>query len=92
MVIGMGYTSKLTITLPNEQLQEIRSMVEAGRTASVSAFASHAIGIALSDAAGWREMLDEALRETGGPLTDAERAWADSILAPEPPKHRQAAA
>lgn len=37
-------------------------------------------------------MLDEALRETGGPLTDAERAWADSILAPEPPKHRQAAA
>jgi hypothetical protein len=25
-------------------------------------------------------MLAEALRETGGPLSEEERAWADSVL------------
>ena len=25
-------------------------------------------------------MLAEALRETGGPLTEEERAWADGVL------------
>ena len=27
-------------------------------------------------------MLDEALEETGGPLTEEERAWVDGILGP----------
>ena len=65
MVVGMA-TSKLTITLPDEQLQEIRALVAAGQAANVSAFVQHAVGIALSDAAGWREMLQEALKQTGG--------------------------
>ena len=91
MVIGMAM-EKITITVPSEQLADMRAMVSAGRAASVSAFASHAISVALSDAAGWKEILDEALRETGGPLTTAEREWADAILSPQPPKHRQAAA
>jgi len=42
----------------------------------------HAVGVALSDAAGWREMLEEALRQTGGPLRKEERAWADRLLSP----------
>jgi hypothetical protein len=40
----------------------------------------HAVRIALHDAAGWKEMLEDALRQTGGPLTKNERAWADAIL------------
>jgi hypothetical protein len=42
----------------------------------------HAVGIGLSDAADWREMLQEALEQNGGPLTKKERDWADKILLP----------
>ena len=45
-------TTKITITLENHQLEEIRALVAAGTAASVSAFAKHAIGVALFDAAG----------------------------------------
>ena len=81
MVIGMG-TAKITITLPEEQLEEVRALVAAGKAASVSAFVKHAVGVAVDDAAGWREMLHDALQRTGGPLTNRERAWADAILNP----------
>ena len=68
-------TTKITITLENDQLEEVRALVAAGEAASVSGFVKHAVGIALSDAAGWREMLEDALRQTGGPLTNQERVW-----------------
>ena len=79
MVFGMA-TVKITVTLPKEQVEEVCALVAAGRAASVSAFAKHAIAVALLDAAGWREMLDDALQQTGGPLTNKERVWADAIL------------
>jgi Arc/MetJ-type ribon-helix-helix transcriptional regulator len=81
MVLGMA-TTKITITLQDEQLDEVRALVAAGQAASVSAFVKHAVKVALHDAAGWREMLGEALQQTGGPLTKNERAWADAILSP----------
>jgi Arc/MetJ-type ribon-helix-helix transcriptional regulator len=87
MVFGMA-TRKVTITLPDDQLAEIRRMVRRGRTKSVSAFVTRAVQTAIQDAAGWREMLAEALRETGGPPTAEERAWADSILGHGKPKRR----
>jgi hypothetical protein len=34
-------------------------------------------------------MLDDALRQTGGPLTKKERGWADAILSPSPRRHRR---
>ena len=40
----------------------------------------HAVAVALDDVAGWGVMLTEALRQTGGPLSDDERAWADDVL------------
>jgi Arc/MetJ-type ribon-helix-helix transcriptional regulator len=79
MVFGMA-ASKITITLHDDQVKEIRALVEAGQAASVSAFVQHAVGVALSDAAGWREMLKDALQQTGGALTKKERAWADAVL------------
>jgi Arc/MetJ-type ribon-helix-helix transcriptional regulator len=82
---GMGFgmaTTKITITLEDHQPAEIRALVAAGAAASVSGFVKHAVGVALSDAAGWREMLEDALRQTGGPLTKRERTWADPILSP----------
>jgi Arc/MetJ-type ribon-helix-helix transcriptional regulator len=82
MVFGMA-TVKITITLPKKQVEEIRALVAAGRAANISAFASHAVGVSISDAAGWKEMLDDALQQTGGPLTNKERAWADANLTPK---------
>ncbi|MBV9677103.1 MAG: hypothetical protein JO185_12275 [Acidobacteriaceae bacterium] len=73
-------TAKITITLPQDQLEEIRALIAAGEAASVSGFVQHAVGVALHDAAGWRELLEDALEQTGGPLTDKERSWADSLL------------
>ena len=85
MVFGMA-TSKITITLHDDQVKEIRSLVAAGQAASVSGFVQHAVGVALSDAAGWKEMLEDALQQTGGALTKKERAWADALLAPREQK------
>jgi Arc/MetJ-type ribon-helix-helix transcriptional regulator len=85
MVFGMA-TKKITITLEDNQIEEIRALVATGAAASVSGFVKHAVGVALFDAAGWREMLDDALQQTGGPLTKKERAWADAVLSPSEPK------
>jgi Arc/MetJ-type ribon-helix-helix transcriptional regulator len=85
MVFGMA-TSKITVTLPDDQLEEVRALVANGGAASVSAFVKHAVGIALYDAAGWREMLRDALQQTGGPLTKDERTWADAMLGRQPHK------
>ena len=63
-------------------MKEIRALVAAGQTGSLSAFVQYAVEVALHDAAGWREMLQDALRQTGGPLTGKERSWADALLAP----------
>ena len=52
----------------------------------MSGFVRHAVGVALFDVAGWRTMLDDALRQTGGPLTNEEYAWADAILHDPPGK------
>jgi len=79
MVIGMA-TTKVTVTVPDEQLVAIRELVADGHAASVSGFVQHAIGVALDDVAGWPRTLDEALATTGGGLTEAERAWADQVL------------
>jgi Arc/MetJ-type ribon-helix-helix transcriptional regulator len=81
MVFGMA-TTKITITLPDDQLHSIRDLVAAGKTGSVSAFVKHAVAVGLFDAAGWRVMLNDALQETGGPLTNDERKWADTLLHP----------
>lgn len=86
-MLGMA-TTKLTITLDDDQLDEVRRLVAAGKASSVSGFVKHAVGVALHDAAGWKEMLEEALQQTGGPLTKRERTWTDAILSPRPRRRR----
>jgi Arc/MetJ-type ribon-helix-helix transcriptional regulator len=81
MVSGMA-TTKITITLPDDQIHSIRELVAAQKAGSVSAFVKHAVAVALFDAAGWREMLNDALRQTGGSPTNEERKWADALLRP----------
>jgi Arc/MetJ-type ribon-helix-helix transcriptional regulator len=79
MVFGMA-TRKVTVTLEDAQVDAIRKLVAAGTSPSVSGFVQHAVSVALDDVAGWGALLAEALRESGGPLTDDERAWADDLL------------
>jgi Arc/MetJ-type ribon-helix-helix transcriptional regulator len=79
MVFGMA-TRKVTVTLDEAQLDRIRTLVAAGNASSISGFVQHAVSVAIDDVAGWGALLAEALRDTGGPLTDDERAWADELL------------
>lgn len=79
MVFSMA-TRKVTVTLEEAQLDQIRKLVDAGGAASVSGFVQHAVAVAIDDVAGWGALLAQALRESGGPLTDEERAWADGVL------------
>jgi hypothetical protein len=73
-------TVKITITLDEADAERIRAVVAARKAASVSGFVQHAVKVALDDVAGWGALLAEALEQTGGPPTDAERAWADAIV------------
>lgn len=90
MVIGMA-SRKITITLDNEHVQQIRNLVKAGRAASVSGFVQHAVGVALDDVAGWGAMLAQALDESGGPISAEERTWADAVLGVPKGRRRSAA-
>ena len=88
MVCGMA-TTKVTITLEDEQLAAIREFVASGKTESVSGFVKHAVTVSLADVAGWGAMLGLALERTGGPLSAKERAWADSVLRRRPRQRRK---
>lgn len=81
MVDGMA-TTKITITLPDRQLEEIRRRVAAQESPSVSGFIQQAVQKSLENAAEFRALVDEALAATGGPLTAKERAWARRMLGP----------
>jgi Arc/MetJ-type ribon-helix-helix transcriptional regulator len=80
-VIGMA-TTKVTITLPDHQLEEVRKRVAAQVSPSVSGFIQQAVQKALDNAAEFRSMVDQALVESGGPLKPKERAWARRMLSP----------
>lgn len=79
MVFGMA-TTKITITLPNRQLEEIRRRVAAKESLSVSGFVQQAVQKSLENASEFRAMVEEALKESGGPLKPGERAWARKML------------
>jgi Arc/MetJ-type ribon-helix-helix transcriptional regulator len=86
-------TTKVTITLDDEQLAAVRRLVESGKANSVSGFVQHAVSVSLADVAGWGALLGVALRATGGPLKAKEREWADEILrGSRPGKGRRKAA
>lgn len=68
---------RVSVTLDRQQVEEIRGLVPG---TSMPAFVRNAVRVAIADAREWREMLDEALDRTGGPLTEEEIAWADGVL------------
>lgn len=81
-MIGVA-TKKITVTLDLGDVDRISAVVESGITPTVSRFVQHAVGVALDDIAEWGALLVEALRETGGPLSNEERNWGDEVLGVE---------
>lgn len=79
MLFGMA-TRKVTITIDEHDLARVKALVAEGKSPSVSGFVQHAVRVSLDDVAEWEIELAMALAATGGPITDEERAWADSIL------------
>ena len=81
MVAGMA-TTKITITLPDAQLEEIRQRVAAHESPSISGLVQRAVQRYLENDAEFEAHVDKALMETGGPISPKERAWARKMLAP----------
>jgi len=67
--LGMA-TTKITVSFPDDPLEAVRALVAHGGATAVSAFVKHAVGVALSDAAEWREMWRDALQQTGAPADE----------------------
>lgn len=79
-------TTKITITLPNEQLAEIRRRRLRGPETTVSGFIQRAVGKFLSADAELEAMIDASLAKSGGPPTKEELAWARKAFAPKRPR------
>ena len=77
MMFGMT-REKIAVSLPAELVRAAKDAVKHGRAASVSGYVEAALAAHLArDDDAW---IDEMLAETGGPMTDEERAWADRVL------------
>jgi Arc/MetJ-type ribon-helix-helix transcriptional regulator len=74
-------TTKITVTLPDRQLTEIRKRVAAQEAPTVSGFIQQAVQKSLENAVDFRAMVGEGLTATGGPPKSRERAWARRMLA-----------
>lgn len=71
--------AKVTVTMDRDLLAKVRRAVDEGSAPSVSAYVEQAVAqwVADEDADAF---LDKMLEESGGPMTDEERAWADRVL------------
>ena len=78
--------TKITITLPESQVEEIRRRIAAKESPSVSGFIRRAVEKSIENDALFREMIQQGLMETGGPVTSKERAWARKMISPQPRK------
>ena len=76
-------TTKITITLPDNQLEQIRQRVAEKEATSISGFVQRAVQKSRQSAAEFQAMLDEVLLETGGPPTQKELDWAHKMLKPQ---------
>jgi Arc/MetJ-type ribon-helix-helix transcriptional regulator len=84
-------TKKVTITLEVAQPDRVRELVEAGKASSVSRFVEQAVGVSRGDISGWGALPAPALRDTAGPLSRDEKAWAGEMLGTQKRRTRSVA-
>lgn len=77
MMMSMTTRSKIAVSLPARLVEQARAAVVQGRAPNVSAYVERALEeqVKLDDLGS---LLEELLAESGGPLTDAERAEIDA--------------
>ncbi len=83
----MTKVAKITVSLPEEQVERVREAVARGEAASVSGYVSAALAEALSrpgpaaekDENALAELVAELIAEHGEPSAEAY-AWADKVL------------
>jgi Arc/MetJ-type ribon-helix-helix transcriptional regulator len=73
-----GVTIKITVSLPDELVEQSRAAVRSGRAASVSAYVAEA----LREKGRRRTLADWVAEQEAefGPITEAEMAWAQKAL------------
>lgn len=78
MMNGMT-KSKIAVSLDEELVAAVKEQVSSGQADSVSAYVSEALEdkLKVDDASAFYE---QVLLDSGGPMTDEERAWADKAL------------
>ena len=84
---GMTKVAKITVSLPPEQVEQVREAVARGEAASVSGYISAALFDALArshpeqgkDENALAELVAELIAEHGEPSAEAY-AWADKVL------------
>ena len=71
-------TTKIAVSLPDEQVAELRAAVRAGQAKSVSALVSQA----LAERRGRTSLQDllAYMDEVHGSISDEDAAWAESAL------------
>ena len=74
--------AKITVSLSADLVERLKGRAARGVADSVSAFVERAVREQLAAEADWGDELERMLEETGGPLTDEERAWVDSLVPP----------
>jgi Arc/MetJ-type ribon-helix-helix transcriptional regulator len=86
MMNGMTTTdrpkAKITVSLSADLVEQLQRAAGRGEVASVSAFVERAVREQLTAEAEWGDELARILEESGGPLTDEERACVDSLVPP----------
>lgn len=75
----MRSRERLTVTVPHAVLAAAKADVAAGAAPSVSAWITEA-ATTKARREGLAEVLADLLAQSGGPLTDEERSWAESHL------------
>lgn len=87
----MTRVAKITVSLPGEQVEQVREVVASGGAASVSAYVSDALTDALARSAACEkddnslaELVAEMIAEHGEPSAE-DYAWADRVLAMSEP-------
>jgi Arc/MetJ-type ribon-helix-helix transcriptional regulator len=79
MMVGMTPKEKIAVSLPPHLVKAAKTAVRKGRSANVSAYVADAMAEKAKND-DLRSLLDEMLEESGGPMTPAERRWADRVL------------
>ena len=75
-------TTKIPVTLPDTQLEEIRQRVATNEAASISGYIQRAVQKSPENEAEFLAIVKQVLMETGGPITPKERAWARRMITP----------